>query len=83
MEPGEALWIEPCAMIHTFFMKFPIDVLFLDKERRVVRAIENIQPFRLSPWVGKARSVLEFAAGTLKAAGGALPGDGVSFTFPS
>ena len=70
-------------MIHTFFMKFPIDVLFLDKERRVVRAIENIQPFRLSPWVTGARSVLEFAAGTLKSAGGALPGDAISLTFSS
>ena len=62
----EGLWITPCPMIHTFFMKFSIDVLFLDSALRVVRVIEDLRPWRLSPWVLSARSVLELKGGVLK-----------------
>jgi uncharacterized protein len=65
MEPGEGLWIVPCPMIHTFFMRFAIDVVFLDSDLRVVRVIERLKPWRLSPWVWRARSVLELPAGAL------------------
>jgi len=65
MEPEEGLWIVPCPMIHTFFMRFAIDVLFLDKEYRVRRVVENIKPWRLSPWVFSAHSVLELPGGAL------------------
>ncbi|MBI3289025.1 MAG: DUF192 domain-containing protein [Elusimicrobia bacterium] len=61
----EALWIVPCPMIHTFFMRFPIDVLFLDRDLRVRRVIENLPPWRLSPWVWAARSALELKGGVL------------------
>lgn len=70
---GEALWIVPCPMIHTFFMRFAIDVLFLDRDLKVVRVIENLKPWRLSPWVWAAHSVLELAGGALK--GSVRPGD--------
>lgn len=66
MAPQEGLWIVPCPMIHTFFMKFTIDVLFLSPDLKVVRVIENLKPWRLSPWVFRARSVLELAGGALK-----------------
>jgi uncharacterized protein len=66
MTEDEALWIVPCPMIHTFFMKFPIDVLFLDADLRVRRVIEDLRPWRLSPWVLSARSVLELKGGVLK-----------------
>ena len=66
MAPEEGLWIVPCPMIHTFFMKFAIDVLFLDRELRVVRVLEELRPWRLSPWVFRAHSVLELAAGRLQ-----------------
>lgn len=74
MDPDEGLWIVlgeglsmiPCPTIHTFFMKFTIDVLFLDKALKVVRIIENMKPWRLSPWVVSAHSVLELAGGVLK-----------------
>ena len=69
----EGLWIVPCPMIHTFFMKFPIDVVFLDRGLRVVRVIENLKPWRLSPWVFSAHSVLELMGGVLK--GGVAVGD--------
>jgi len=62
----EGLWIVPCPMIHTFFMRFPIDVVFLDSELRAVRVIEDLRPWRISPWVLSARSVLELAGGVLK-----------------
>ena len=62
----EGLWIVPCPMIHTFFMKFPIDVLFLDAELVVRRVIEDLRPWRLSPWVLSARSVLELKGGVLR-----------------
>ena len=66
MDPGEGLWIVPCPMIHTFFMRFSIDVLFLDKELRVARVMEDLKPWRLSPWVLRARSVLELPGGSLR-----------------
>ncbi|PIP83134.1 MAG: hypothetical protein COR54_11300 [Elusimicrobia bacterium CG22_combo_CG10-13_8_21_14_all_63_91] len=65
MEAEEGLWIVPCPMIHTFFMRFPIDVLFLDRNLRVRRVIEDLKPWRLSPWVFTAHSVLELPAGAL------------------
>ncbi len=73
LELGEGLWIIPCPMIHTFFMKFSIDVLFLDKKLKVVRVIEDLKPWRVSPWVLRAHSVLELAGGSL--AGSVAPGD--------
>ncbi|HAZ07846.1 MAG TPA: DUF192 domain-containing protein [Elusimicrobia bacterium] len=65
LDEGEGLWIVPCPMIHTFFMKFPIDVLFLDRGLRVVRVIEDLRPWRLSPWVLSAHSALELEGGAL------------------
>jgi uncharacterized membrane protein (UPF0127 family) len=70
----EALWIiqqpllslVPCPTIHTFFMKFSIDVLFLDADLTVKRVIEDMRPWRLSPWVPSSRSVLELKGGVLK-----------------
>jgi uncharacterized membrane protein (UPF0127 family) len=75
MAPDEGMWIVPCPMIHTFFMKFPIDVLFLDRDLKVARVIENLKPWRLSPWVLAAHSVLELKGGKL--AGAVRPGDRV------
>lgn len=66
MAEGEGLWIVPCPMIHTFFMKFPIDVLFLTRDLKVARVMEGLKPWRLSPWVFRAHSVLELAGGALQ-----------------
>lgn len=62
----EGLWIVPCPMIHTFFMKFPIDAVFLKRDLTVARVIEDLKPWRLSPWVFSAHSVLELQGGVLK-----------------
>ncbi len=66
LDADEGMWIVPCPMIHTFFMKFPIDVLFLDRGLVVRRVLENLQPWRLSPWVLSAHSVLELKGGVLR-----------------
>jgi len=63
-----ALSVVPCPTIHTFFMKFPIDVLFLDADHKVERVIEDMVPWRLSAWVPAARGVLELKGGVLKGA---------------
>ena len=57
------LLISPCNQVHTCFMRFPIDVVFLDKTDRVLRVCAGLTPWRLSPLVFRARSVLELAAG--------------------
>ena len=64
---GEALWIKPCISVHTFFMKFPIDVVFLNKTNRVIATISNLQPNRIARFYLQAISVLELPAGVLKA----------------
>ena len=71
--PGEGVWIVPCAMVHMFFMKFPIDVVFLDRDLRVRRVSAGLKPWRVFPWVFSAQSVLELGAG--KAGGTLAPGD--------
>jgi uncharacterized protein len=65
LEKGRGLWIEPCNSIHMFFMRFAIDVLFLDRQRRVKKVMLNLKPWRISPIVFGARTVVELPAGTL------------------
>lgn len=68
LEKGEGLWIVPCEAIHTFFMKFDIDVLFLDRRRKVVKAVRRMRPWRMAmSW--RARSVVELPAGTIERTG--------------
>ena len=64
---GEALWIKPCVSIHTFFMKFPIEVVFLNKRNQVIAAIRNLRPNRITRFYLRAASVLELPAGILEA----------------
>ena len=62
---GEGLLLDRCYGIHTFFMRFSIDVLFLDKELRVMRAVPALPPFRTSV-VKHAVYVLELPAGSIQ-----------------
>ena len=62
---GDGLLINPCNSIHTFFMKFAIDVVFIDKNRKVVKILRNLKPWRISWFYPKAQQVLELKAGTL------------------
>lgn len=67
LNEGEALIIDPCNSIHTFFMRFPIDVAFVDSSGVIVRQIENMKPWRMSGIYFRARRVVEFPAGLLEA----------------
>jgi uncharacterized protein len=64
---GEGLLIRPCKGVHTFLMQFPIDVVFLDKENRVIEAVENLQPHRMTKVLLSSMSVIELPAGTVRA----------------
>ena len=56
------LLIRRCRSIHMFFMRFPIDAVFLDGEERIRRIVENLRPWRMA-WCLRGRHVLELPAG--------------------
>jgi uncharacterized membrane protein (UPF0127 family) len=63
---GSGLWISPCNGIHTMGMRFPIDAVYLDSQKRVLRMYHALVPFRIASLVFKAKSVLELPAGALE-----------------
>ena len=63
LEPGEGLWIKPCESVHTFFMKFPIDLVYIDRRNKVRKVRHAVGPWRMSACFS-AHSVLELPAGT-------------------
>ena len=65
LNTGEGLWIYPTQAIHTFGMRFPIDVVFIDRRMRVKRIYHQLAPFRLTSLVWSAQSVLELPSGSL------------------
>jgi len=65
LAPGEGLWIRPCEAVHTFGMKFPIDIVYLNRANRIVKLRCDVPPCRLSACL-TARSVLELPAGTIR-----------------
>jgi uncharacterized membrane protein (UPF0127 family) len=67
LEPGEGLLIVPCNSIHTHFMSFPIDVLYVDKALEVVAMDESMPPWRFGRYHRRAHFVIELPAGTLSA----------------
>ncbi|HUF08892.1 MAG TPA: DUF192 domain-containing protein [Rhodothermales bacterium] len=75
---GHGLLIDPCSSVHTMFMRFPIDVIYLDRENRVVKIAADMKPYRASIGRG-ARSVLEVNGG-VAAEKGLTVGDRVVLT---
>ena len=65
LKEGEALIITQCNSIHMFFMKFSIDVIFVDKKDCVVSFIKAIKPFQLSPIFFKASYAIELPVGSI------------------
>jgi len=63
---GQALLLDPCPQIHTCFMRFEIDVVFLDKQNRVVAVQERVKPWRMSKFYRHSRRTLELGGGTLQ-----------------
>src|SRR6266511_1409173 len=70
---GEGLLLRPASSIHTLFMRFPIDVVFLDRELVVRKVVPEVRPWRLAFGLG-SRAVLELPAGECERRGIA-PGD--------
>lgn len=71
---GEGLWIVPCEGVHTFGMKFPIDVVFLSRDKKVLKVRREMGRARISLCL-RAHSVLELASGTARVD----PGDQLEF----
>ena len=76
LEEGEGMMILPCTSIHTYRMKFPIDVLFVDRDNRVIKVLRNFEPGRMGPLVLKSRFVMEAEAGVFQ---GIEKGDKLEF----
>jgi len=66
LHSSHALWIAPCNNIHTFFMKFTIDCIFVDKNLFVQKAVPKIRPFKIVGPYWKAYSVFELAEGSIE-----------------
>jgi hypothetical protein len=64
LSPGEGMWILPCEAIHTFGMRFPIDLVYLDRKNRIKKLRSHVLPWRVSACFS-AHSVLELASGTI------------------
>lgn len=64
---GHGLWIEPCSDIHSCFMRFEFDAVFLDKENKVLHTISKMKPWGISGWIKGTRTVLELDGGVVEA----------------
>jgi len=73
LDAGEGLWIVPCESVHTFFMKFAIDLVYLGKDRKVRKVRHAVKPWRMSACLS-AHSILELPAGVAERTG-TLAGD--------
>src|ERR1700691_6762310 len=69
---GRGLWIQPCRGVHTLAMRFPIDVIYLDRAGTVVHVEHNLQPWRFSPIRMQAASSLELPSHTVAGTGTAV-----------
>jgi uncharacterized protein len=63
LDAGEGLWIERSPSIHMFFMRFPIDAVFVDAEGCVTKVVPDLRPWRVVWWARGARDCLELPAG--------------------
>ena len=77
LEQGQGLLLRPASSIHTFFMRFPIDVVFLDRALVVLRIEDGVDPWRAASRRG-AKAVLELPSGE-SARRGLTVGDRLSF----
>jgi uncharacterized protein len=68
LDADGGLWIVPCESVHTFFMKFPIDLVYVDKHHKVRKVRHAVPPWRMSACL-TAHSVIELPAGTVAETG--------------
>lgn len=76
---ASGIWLKPCKGVHTFGMKFTIDVVFLSTDHRVVAVYNNLPPNRITRIYSKAATVIELPA-TTAASKGLLTGDIIDIT---
>jgi uncharacterized membrane protein (UPF0127 family) len=69
LKTDEGLLICSCNSVHTFWMRYPIDAIFLDDKFKVVYMIENIKPFSVTPFIKDSKYVLELLSLTAKKLG--------------
>jgi len=77
---GNGLWIVPCHGVHTLGMGFPIDVVYLNREMKVILVQSQLQPWRFAPVRSQATSVLELPCHTV-AETGTVVGDRIEITI--
>ena len=66
LEDGEALLLAPCNSIHTYFMRFPIDLVFINRDGMAVKEIRNMEPCRMMNPVAHVWATLELKGGLLE-----------------
>jgi uncharacterized membrane protein (UPF0127 family) len=66
LEDGQGLLFRPAASLHTFFMQFPIDIIYTDKDGKVLKLASAVRPFKLvaAPW--RSHIALELPVGTIE-----------------
>ena len=64
---GQGLWINPSRGIHTFAMRFPIDAVYLDRDRMIIHIEQDLKPWRMAAVRISAAAVLELPTGTIAA----------------
>ena len=69
LQSGQGLWIERSPSIHMFFMRDPIDAVFVASDGRVTKIVENLKPWRAVWWAPGARDCLELPVGAVAASG--------------
>jgi uncharacterized protein len=65
LDEGTGLWIVPCEAVHTFFMKFALDLIYVDRKHRVRKTVRALAPWRMSICL-PAHSILELPPGTIE-----------------
>jgi len=81
LAPGGGLWIVPCESVHTFGMQFAIDLVYLDRQRRIKKTRKGVSPWRISACLS-AHSIIELPSGTI-ASTGSQRGDRLEFSDAS
>jgi len=65
LKQDQAMVLSPCNSVHTFFMHFPIDVLFVDKDNRVIEMVQDMKPFRAVAVCFRSEFVVELPSGVI------------------
>lgn len=81
LDPDSGMWLEPCDSVHMLFMRFPLDVIFVDAEGTVVDVVPGLKPWRATWPRARARATLELPVGAV-ARTGTRAGDILSCEVP-